>query len=151
MPPKTNVFWTSPTPVRAGRGSVSTGCGKMIFCLENWGAAATFEAAAWLTTFPCMTTTAHIITTLRTHRHILASFGVSNIGLFGSYLHNTQTSRSDIDILIDFEPNKETFDNYMAVYDYFENIFKGEKIEIVTKNGLSKHIGPQILKDVFYV
>ena len=39
----------------------------------------------------------------------------------------------------------------MAVYDLFENIFKNEKIEIVTKNGLSQYIGPRILKDVMYV
>jgi len=39
----------------------------------------------------------------------------------------------------------------MAVYDMFESLFKNEKIEIVTKNGLSKYIGPKILKDVMYV
>ncbi len=58
---------------------------------------------------------------------------------------------SDIDLLIDFEPEKENFNNFMAVYDLFENLFKNEKIEIVTKNGLSKHIGPKILNDVMYV
>lgn len=39
----------------------------------------------------------------------------------------------------------------MAVYDLFEHLFRNEKIEIVTKNGLSKYIGPKILNDVFYV
>jgi hypothetical protein len=39
----------------------------------------------------------------------------------------------------------------MAVYDIFENLFKNEKIGIVTKNGLSKYIGPQILNTVMYV
>jgi predicted nucleotidyltransferase len=74
-----------------------------------------------------------------------------NIRLFGSYLRNEQSEKSDIDLLIDFEPEKENFDNYMAVYDLFEGLFKNEKIEIVTKNGLSKYIGPKILKDVMYV
>jgi hypothetical protein len=74
-----------------------------------------------------------------------------NIGLLGSYLSNEQSEKSDIDLLIDFEPEKENFDNYMAVYDLFEGLFKNEKIEIVTKNGLSKYIGPKILKDVMYV
>jgi predicted nucleotidyltransferase len=76
---------------------------------------------------------------------------VENIGLFGSYLRNEQSDKSDIDLLIDFHPEKENFDNLMAVYDMFENIFKNQKIEIVTKNGLSKYIGPRILKDVMYV
>ena len=98
-----------------------------------------------------MTTRENILSILKTHKYELSKFGVSDIGLFGSYLHNKQSSKSDIDLLIDFEPEKENFDNYMAVYDIFENLFKNERIEIVTKNGLSKHIGPKILKDVFYV
>jgi predicted nucleotidyltransferase len=39
----------------------------------------------------------------------------------------------------------------MAVYDIFESLFKNQKVEVVTKNGLSKYIGPKILKDVMYV
>lgn len=98
-----------------------------------------------------MTTKENIISLLKTHKSELSRYGVSNIGLFGSYLRNEQSKQSDIDLLIDFEPEKENFDNYMAVYDLFENLFKNERIEIVTKNGLSKHIGPKILKDVLYV
>ena len=98
-----------------------------------------------------MTTKENIISTLKSHKPQLSKLGVQNIGLFGSYLRNEQSDKSDIDLLIDFEPEKENFDNYMAVYDIFENAFKNEKIEIVTKNGLSPYIGPKILKDVMYV
>jgi predicted nucleotidyltransferase len=98
-----------------------------------------------------MTTRDDILSTLRNHRSQISDFGVSTIGLFGSYLRNEQSVKSDIDLLIDFEPGKENFDNYMAVYDYFETLFKDEKIEIITKNGLSKYIGPKILSNVMYV
>lgn len=98
-----------------------------------------------------MTTKENILTILKTHKTELSKYGVSNIGLFGSYLRDEQSVKSDIDLLVDFEPDKENFDNYMAVYDIFENLFRNEKIEIVTKNGLSKYIGPKILKDVMYV
>lgn len=98
-----------------------------------------------------MTTKENIIATLKSYKPELSKFGVQNIGLFGSYLRNEQSDKSDIDLLIDFEPGKENFDNYMAVYDIFESIFKDEKVEVVTKNGLSKHIGPKILNDVMYV
>ena len=81
----------------------------------------------------------------------MSKFGVKNIGLFGSYVRNEQSDKSDIDLLIDFEPEKENFDNYMAVYDLFENLFKNVKVEVVTKNGLSKYIGPKILKGIMYV
>jgi len=98
-----------------------------------------------------MTTKENIIAILKSYKPELSKFGVRNVGLFGSYLRNEQSDKSDIDLLIDFEPEKENFDNYMAVYDMFENIFENEKIEVVTKNGLSQYIGLKILKDVLYV
>ena len=98
-----------------------------------------------------MTTKENIISTIKFHKPELSKLGVQNVGLFGSYLRDQQSDKSDIDLLIDFKPEMENFDNYMAVYDMFENIFKNEKIEIVTKNGLSQFIGPKILKDVMYV
>ena len=98
-----------------------------------------------------MTTKDFIISTIRTHKSEPSQFGIKDIGLFGSYAREEQSAKSDIDIIIDFEPDKESFNNYMAVYDYFEELFKNEKVEIVTKNGLSPYIGPSILKEVLYV
>jgi predicted nucleotidyltransferase len=98
-----------------------------------------------------MTTKDNILKTLKSNKHKLSEFGIRNVGLFGSYLRNEQSNESDIDLLIDFEPEKESFDNFMAVYDLFEKIFKNEKVEVVTKNGLSPYIGPKILKEVHYV
>jgi predicted nucleotidyltransferase len=92
-----------------------------------------------------------IIENLKSLKPQLLNLGVNSIGLFGSYSRNEQSSKSDIDILLDFEPNKENFDNFMAAYDLFEQIFKNEKIEVVTKNGLSPYIGPKILMEVQYV
>jgi uncharacterized protein len=98
-----------------------------------------------------MTTRDHILTTIKSHKLELNKLGISKIGLFGSCARNEQSHRSDIDILIDFNPGKEKFDNYMAVYDLFEKIFKNKRIDIVTLNGLSPYIGPKILKEVIYV
>jgi len=98
-----------------------------------------------------MTTKDQILTKLKANKPEFSKFGISDIGLFGSYLRNQQTADSDIDLLIDFEPGKENFDNLMAAYDLFENIFIGEKVEVLTKNGLSKHIGSQILQNIVYV
>ncbi|HUZ58497.1 MAG TPA: nucleotidyltransferase family protein [Hanamia sp.] len=98
-----------------------------------------------------MTNKENIIATLKIHKPELSKLGVRNIGLFGSYLRNEHSETSDIDLLIDFEPGRENFDNFMAVYDIVETIFENQKVEIVTKNGLSKYIGPKILKDVMHV
>ena len=49
-----------------------------------------------------MTTKENIISILQTHKSEFSKYGVSDIGLFGSYLRNEQSNQSDIDFLIDF-------------------------------------------------
>ena len=98
-----------------------------------------------------MTTKDSILKKLKSNKLKLSKFGIRNVGLFGSYIRDEQSNESDIDLLIDFEPEKENFDNYMAVYDLFEKLFINEKVEVVTKNGLSPYIGPKILNEVQYV
>jgi hypothetical protein len=98
-----------------------------------------------------MTTKDNVLKALKSNKLKLSEFGIRNVGLFGSYIRDEQSRESDIDLLIDFEPEKENFDNYMAVYDFFEKIFENEKIEVVTKNGLSPYIEPNILNEVQYV
>jgi predicted nucleotidyltransferase len=91
-----------------------------------------------------------ILNTLRSRKPEILNFGITQIGLFGSFIRGEESTESDIDILIVFDPDKESFDNFMAAYDYFENLFKNKKIEMVTKNSLSPYIGPSILKEVEY-
>ena len=98
-----------------------------------------------------MTSKQTILAVIDTHKQQLASFGVNKIGLFGSYVRNEQNPRSDIDLLVDFDPDKETFENLMNLCDYLEKLFVNEKIEVVTVNGLSPYIGQHILKEVNYV
>jgi uncharacterized protein len=77
----------------------------------------------------------------------LASYGVKNVGLFGSFVRGNQTPMSDIDILVEFIPEKHTFDNFMEVAFLLEEIL-GRKVELITPEALSPHIGPHILREV---
>lgn len=98
-----------------------------------------------------MLTKINVIQSLQANRSLFSALGVRDVGVFGSYARGEATSMSDIDILVDFYPEKENFDNLMAIYDLLERLFKNQKIEVVTKNGLSPYIGPKILKEVQYV
>ena len=97
-----------------------------------------------------MTSRDFILNAIRSNKPELAKFGIINIGLFGSYVRGEASQDSDIDILIEFTPEKESYDNFMAAYDYFEELFKDEKVELVTKKSLSPYIGPAILNEVVY-
>ena len=91
-----------------------------------------------------------IIHLLNSHNKELLSYGVKEIGLFGSYVRNEATSESDIDLLVDIAMEKKTFRNFMALSYYLEDLL-GKKVELVTKQSLSPYIGPHILKTVEYV
>lgn len=92
-----------------------------------------------------------ILNKLRISKADLNKFGVVRIGLFGSFIRGESKNESDLDILIDFSTELETFENYMNTCTLLENIFKGYKLDIVTEKGLSPFIGPYILKEVEYV
>lgn len=98
-----------------------------------------------------MTTKESILSELKANKSRFSSIGIRGVGLFGSYVRDEQSLNSDIDILIDFDPEKETYDNFLAVCDLLEKLFSQNKVDVVTKNGLSPYIGPKILNEVQYV
>lgn len=76
-------------------------------------------------------------------------FFVKEIGVFGSQIRGEARKRSDIDILVDFEKDGETFDNYMELKFFLEDIFCA-KVDLVIKNALREEIKEDILLEVEY-
>ena len=97
-----------------------------------------------------MRTKDEITAALQRSRDRLQSLGVKQIGLFGSFVRGEQGPGSDIDLLVEFAPGRKTFDNFMALSFFLEDSFE-RKVELVTVESLSPHIGPHILKEVEYV
>lgn len=91
-----------------------------------------------------------VLTILEKHRDTIATYGVYQYGLFGSFLRNEQNNESDIDIVVEFKPNKKTFDNFINLAFYLEDIL-GRKVDLITKESLSPYLGPHILQEVQYV
>jgi hypothetical protein len=98
-----------------------------------------------------MLTKQDIFQTIIDNKEAIKNFGVTEIGLFGSYVRNEQTTESDIDILVDFPKEKKTVRNFLDFCDLMDKLFEEQKIDVVSKNGLSEFIGPYILKEVEYV
>lgn len=81
----------------------------------------------------------------------LTDVGVTQLGLFGSTVRGENTSKSDIDILLDFKSGQETFPNFMNACQILEKGFGSIKLDVVTLKGLSPYIGKTILSEVEYV
>ena len=97
-----------------------------------------------------VTTKQQVMDLLQHHQQELQRFGVSRCGLFGSFSRNLADSQSDVDILVAFEPHQKTFDNFMGLTFFLEEIF-GRTVDLVTVESLSPYIGPHILQEVEYV
>ena len=91
-----------------------------------------------------------ILEALKANLKRLRSFGVRRIGLFGSYVRGQQNDESDVDLLVEFEEGLKTFDNFMALAYFVEDLL-GRQVEVVTKESLSPYVGPHILNEVEYV
>lgn len=92
----------------------------------------------------------YIFSVLQTYHAELRQFGVRRYGLFGSFVRNEQRPESDIDILIEFEPHQKSFQHFMQLAFFLEDVL-GRKVDIVTPESLSPYIGPHILNEVEYV
>jgi len=77
-------------------------------------------------------------------------FKVKEIGIFGSRVKEGARRKSDIDILVKFEDGYKTFDNYMDLKFYLEDLF-GCKVDLVLKDALKEEIKSHILSEVVYV
>ena len=92
-----------------------------------------------------------VIKRLQSLKSQLSVLGVSQLGLFGSTVRGENTAKSDIDILLDFYAEKETFPNFMNACQLLEDNFKHYKLDVVTRKGLSPYIGQAILREVEYL
>jgi predicted nucleotidyltransferase len=65
-------------------------------------------------------------------------------------MRGEQTAESDIDLIVEFIPGEKNFDHFMALCFFLEDLLQ-RRVELVTAESLSPHIGPRILQDIEYV
>jgi len=87
---------------------------------------------------------------LRQNRASFEQFGVGRLGLFGSFRRDTAGPDSDVDLLIEFLPEKKSFRNFMRLAHLLEDLFQ-RRVELVTPESLSPYLRDAILQDVEYV
>ncbi len=83
-------------------------------------------------------------------KYLVERFGVDEVAIFGSYARGDQREDSDIDILIAFKEGYKTFENYMDLKFYLEEIF-GKKIDLIIKSAINPRIKPFVITEAIYV
>ncbi|MBN1665861.1 MAG: nucleotidyltransferase family protein [Anaerolineales bacterium] len=91
-----------------------------------------------------------LLSLLRANQRDIRNFGIRRLGLFGSFVREQQRRDSDVDVLIEFEPGQKTYDNFIKLAFFLEELL-GRRVELITTDALSPYIGPHILEEVEYV
>lgn len=76
-------------------------------------------------------------------------YHVQKIGVFGSFARGEEKEGSDIDILVEFEKGGKTFDAYMDLKYFLEDLFN-RKVDLVTVEALRPRLKDDILREVVY-
>ncbi|HBA87918.1 MAG TPA: nucleotidyltransferase [Geobacter sp.] len=90
-----------------------------------------------------------IMSQIRENDHFLIQHGIKRIGLFGSYARGEQREESDIDLLVEFDEGKKSYDNFMEICFFLEDMF-GKKVDLLTPESISPFMRPYIEREVFY-
>ncbi|MGV7929301.1 MAG: nucleotidyltransferase family protein [Spirochaetota bacterium] len=101
--------------------------------------------------------TAHsIINILKTNSAILKRHHVKRIGVFGSYARGETNRTSDVDLLVEFDERSfgndcnGYFDTVTSLAGELRSLLNRE-VDLVTRDMLSPHIAPAVLKEVRYL
>jgi len=76
-------------------------------------------------------------------------YGVSEIGVFGSWVEGNQRETSDIDILVEFKKTVDLF-SFVHLKNHLSELL-GANVDLVMKRALKPNIGKRILSQVVYV
>ena len=88
----------------------------------------------------------------REQAYLAAEFGVSRIGLFGSYAQGQPDVASDIDLLVEFE--RPVGFRFLDLADYLEKVL-GRPVDLLTPSGIQNirihKIAQSITENTVYV
>jgi len=90
-----------------------------------------------------------IMKSMNEHMDTIRVFHINSIGVFGSFARGEQTEESDIDILVEFEEDQETLDNYMDLKFFLENLF-GRNVDLVISSVIKTALKKSIVESVKY-
>ena len=82
-------------------------------------------------------------------RYLNERYGVKELGIFGSYLHGEQKTKSDLDLLVEFEEPIGLFD-FIRLENELTRLI-GIKVDLVMKDALKPRIKDRVIKEALYI
>lgn len=91
-----------------------------------------------------------VLSIIQKNQKNIKTYGVKKLGLFGSFVRGKQNDNSDVDLVVEFDEGKKSFENFIQLSFLLEDILK-KRVELVTTESMSPYIKPYILQEIEYV
>ena len=95
-----------------------------------------------------MQTREDVLKRLQGHQQVMRRLGVRRLGLFGSAARGESRPDSDLDFLVELERN--SFDDYMDLKLFLEDLFQC-RVDLVMADTIKPRLREGILKETEYV
>ena len=89
------------------------------------------------------------LTVIQTHLAELLALGARRLGVFGSFARDEARDDSDVDVYVEFDDAKRTYDNFFALHERLEKLL-GRRVDLVTDKSLTETKARLILPTVRY-
>jgi hypothetical protein len=90
------------------------------------------------------------LATLRRYEADLRARGIRHAAVFGSVARGENRPDSDLDIIIDIEPDaRVTVFDYVGLKEYIASLFDGP-VDVVSRDGLKPHVRPIAMANSIY-
>ncbi len=83
-------------------------------------------------------------------RFLYDRFGVTGMGIFGSFVRGDQVASSDIDMIVDIEKARKNIHSFLQLKRYLEKELE-KKIDLGFEHSLKPILRDKIKKQVIYV
>lgn len=91
-----------------------------------------------------------VIATLRRHESDLRARGIRHAAIFGSVARGENHPDSDIDIIIDIDPEAHiTIFDYVGLKDYVSSLFTSP-VDVVDREAIKPHLRTPTARDALY-
>jgi hypothetical protein len=88
-----------------------------------------------------------VLAILRGHRQEIAAMGVTSLALFGSFARDEARPDSDVDLLVELDPNAHIgLIRYVQIQERISALL-GRRVELVTRPALKQRLRDGILRE----